>query len=205
MGWRIVGVVLLLTVAVRLAVRWVTSTLPARRVAFVMPLALLLWCYGTAQDSVSFALGWDGGWLQFIPPVAIALIPPAFVGGVIYARGLRSRVADLVIVARDKVDRTLWESSLARTLHDPSLRVYWWDEPLQTYQTSDGVPAPDAVASALDYGFTLVEGYDYLLGVDGDTIVGERAIEHLESEAMSDTMTLGMFFTLIRHENGDKV
>ena len=65
--------------------------------------------------------------------------------------------------------------------------------------------SPDARASALDYGCTLAEGYDYLLGVDGDTAVGERAIEHLESEAMSDTRTLGMFFTLIRHESGEKV
>ena len=147
-AWRIVGVVLLLAVAGRLAVRWVTSTLPARRVSFVMPLALLLWCYGTVQDSISFALGWDSGWLQFIPPVAIALIPPAFVGGVFYARGLRSRVADLVIVARDKVDRALWESSLARTLHDHSLRVFWWDEHRRAYRTSAGDAVPDGDRAA---------------------------------------------------------
>lgn len=144
LAWRIIGLALMLTVASRLIAWWFTSSLPARRVAFVMPLAILLWCFGTVQESLSFALNWDGGWLQFVPPVAIALIPPAFVGGVLYARGLRSRVADLVIVARDKVDRGLWESSLARTLHDPSLRAFWWDEPLQRYQTSDGEPAPDA-------------------------------------------------------------
>jgi signal transduction histidine kinase len=143
LGWRAAGLALLLIVAARLTRRWFTSTLPARRVAFVMPLALLLWCYATVQDSVSFALGWDAGWLQFVPPLAIALIPPSFVGGVLYARGLRSRVADLVIVARDRVDRGLWESSLARTLNDSSLRVFWWDEQLQTYQASDGQPLPD--------------------------------------------------------------
>ncbi len=142
-AWRAVGLALMITVAVRLAVRWFTSSLPARRVSFVMPLAIAVWCYGTVQDSLSFTLGWDGGWLQFIPPVAIALIPPAFVGGVFYARGLRSRVADLVIVARDKVDRGLWESSLARTLHDSSLRVYWWDEQGHGFLTSDGEHVPD--------------------------------------------------------------
>jgi signal transduction histidine kinase len=142
-AWRAVGLGLMLTVAVRLIMRWFLSTLPARRVAFVMPLAILLWCYGTVQDSLSFAFGWQSGWLQFIPPIAIALIPPSFVGGVLYARGLRSRVADLVIVARDKVDRTLWESSLARTLHDNSLRVFWWDEQLKGYETSDGDRMPD--------------------------------------------------------------
>ncbi|MFF2053138.1 histidine kinase [Leifsonia sp. NPDC058194] len=137
-AWRAAGLALMLTIAVRLAVRWFTSSLPARRVSFVMPLAIVLWCYGTVQDSLSFTLGWDGGWLQFIPPFAIALIPPAFIGGVFYARGLRSRVADLVIVARDKVDRALWESSLARTLHDSSVRVYWWDEQGGGFLTSDG-------------------------------------------------------------------
>jgi signal transduction histidine kinase len=142
-GWRAAGLALLLTVAVRLTMRWFTSTLPARRVAFLMPLALLIWCYGTIQDSLSFALAWDSGWLQFIPPIAIALIPPAFIGGVLHARGLRSRVADLVIVARDKVDRALWESSLARTLHDSSLRVFWWDEQLTGYESSDGNRMPD--------------------------------------------------------------
>lgn len=147
-AWRGIGLALMLTIAVRLAVRWFTSSLPARRVSFVMPLAIVLWCYGTVQDSLSFALGWDGGWLQFIPPFAIALIPPAFVGGVFYARGLRSRVADLVIVARDKVDRALWESSLARTLHDSSLRVYWWDEQGKAFLTSDGDRIPDEGESA---------------------------------------------------------
>ena len=138
----------MLTVAVRLTVRWFTSSLPARRVSFVMPLALLLWVYGTLQDSLQFAfdLGWAGSVIEFIPPVAIALIPPAFVAGVLYARGLRSRVADLVIVARDKVDRGLWESSLARTLHDSSLRVFWWDETRHGYVTSDGEPAHDPAA-----------------------------------------------------------
>src|SRR5665213_1532650 len=44
LAWRIVGLALMLTVAVRLTMRWFLSTLPARRVAFVMPLALLIWC-----------------------------------------------------------------------------------------------------------------------------------------------------------------
>ena len=46
---------------------------------------------------------------EFVPPFAIALVPISFIAGVMYTRGLRSRVADLVIVARDKVDRALWE------------------------------------------------------------------------------------------------
>src|SRR6185437_12504823 len=108
--------------------------------------------------------------------VAIALIPPAFVGGVFYARGLRSRVADLVIVARDKVDRALWESSLARTLHDSSLRVFWWDEHRRAYRTSGGDPVPDedrlerpgrsTIAIDSDQGPIALIEHDVALGQD---------------------------------------
>ncbi|BDV29754.1 glycosyltransferase family 2 protein [Microbacterium terricola] len=51
---------------------------------------------------------------------------------------------------------------------------------------------PDKKVGALNYGYALVEGYDYLLGVDGDTIAGPRAVEYLESEAVSDTRIGGI-------------
>jgi poly-beta-1,6-N-acetyl-D-glucosamine synthase len=51
---------------------------------------------------------------------------------------------------------------------------------------------PDKKVGALNYGYTLVEGYDYLLGVDGDTVAGAKAVEYLESEAMSDTRIGGI-------------
>ena len=72
---------------------------------------------------------------------------------------------------------------------------------------------PDNDVDALDYGYTLVEGYDYLLGVDGNAVADVRAVEYLESEADSDTriggravlQTPSMFFTLIRRQHGYKV
>lgn len=45
---------------------------------------------------------------------------------------------------------------------------------------------PEKKAGALNYGYTLVEGHDYLLGVDGDTVADLEAVEQLESEASSD-------------------
>ncbi|MCT9819052.1 glycosyltransferase family 2 protein [Microbacterium sp. W1N] len=51
---------------------------------------------------------------------------------------------------------------------------------------------PDKKVGALNYGYTLVEGYDYLLGVDGDTVADERAVEYLETEAVSDTRIGGI-------------
>jgi len=45
---------------------------------------------------------------------------------------------------------------------------------------------PDEKVGALNYGYALVEGYDYLLCVDGDAIGDPRAVEHLEYDAISD-------------------
>lgn len=45
---------------------------------------------------------------------------------------------------------------------------------------------------ALNYGYTMVEGYDFLLGVDGDAVAGAKAVERLEFEAVSDTRIGGI-------------
>ena len=51
---------------------------------------------------------------------------------------------------------------------------------------------PDKKVGALNYGFTLIEGMDYLLGVDGDTVASEKAIEQLEEEIVSDSRIGGI-------------
>ena len=51
---------------------------------------------------------------------------------------------------------------------------------------------PDKKVGALNYGYSLVEGYDYLLGVDGDTIADSKAVEFLETEAVSDSRIGGI-------------
>jgi len=51
---------------------------------------------------------------------------------------------------------------------------------------------PDKKVGALNYGYSLVEGYDYLLGVDGDTIADAKAVEYLETEAVSDSRIGGI-------------
>lgn len=45
---------------------------------------------------------------------------------------------------------------------------------------------PDKKVGALNYGYSLVETMDYLLGVDGDTTPEPDAVEHLVNEAASD-------------------
>ncbi|WP_293781672.1 glycosyltransferase family 2 protein [uncultured Aeromicrobium sp.] len=51
---------------------------------------------------------------------------------------------------------------------------------------------PDKKVGALNYGFFLVEGYDYLLGVDGDTTPEPTAVEDLLCEIESDARIGGI-------------
>jgi cellulose synthase/poly-beta-1,6-N-acetylglucosamine synthase-like glycosyltransferase len=51
---------------------------------------------------------------------------------------------------------------------------------------------PDKKVGALNYGYSLVEGCDFLLGVDGDTIADPKAVEYLETEAISDSRIGGI-------------
>ena len=45
---------------------------------------------------------------------------------------------------------------------------------------------PGRRLSALNYGYSLVEGCDYLLGVGGGAVAERHAVEHLEAEALAD-------------------
>lgn len=51
---------------------------------------------------------------------------------------------------------------------------------------------PDKKVGALNYGFALVPHADYLLGVDGDTLLASDAAEKLEAEIGSDTRIGGI-------------
>ncbi len=146
--WRLLGLALIVLVAVRMILRWFASSPPARRVAFVMPIALILWTIASLYEIGGELAGLPVlPGLFFVTPLTISSIPIAFVAGIFHARGLRSRVSDLVIIARDGVDRMVWQASLRRTLDDPLLRVFWWDEASAGYLNSENEPE-DPVASA---------------------------------------------------------
>ncbi|NQX12038.1 sensor histidine kinase [Microbacteriaceae bacterium VKM Ac-2855] len=147
-GFRLVGVALVMVVAVRVIVRWLRATGPARTVAFVMPVALFAWASTLVYDAVRFAVAAPRiEVLGYISLLAMAAIPMSFVAGLLFVRGLRGRVSDLMVLTRDGVDRPVWEARLARTLRDASLRVFWWDESAGRYRDAQGDPVdPDALA-----------------------------------------------------------
>ncbi|WP_022902952.1 glycosyltransferase family 2 protein, partial [Curtobacterium sp. B8] len=51
---------------------------------------------------------------------------------------------------------------------------------------------PDKKVGALNYGFSLIEGCDYMLGVDGDTTAHPEAVEWLAQEIVSDARIGGI-------------
>lgn len=144
--FRLFGVALILLIVALVATRWIRGSTPARHIAFVMPVALVLWAAAIAYETLMYSFG--GTVLEvlgYISLAATAAVPIGFVAGLSYLLGLRGRVSDLMVITRDGVDRTLWQSILADTLRDPSLRVYWWDEERRSYVDSHGqVAVPTA-------------------------------------------------------------
>lgn len=144
-AFRLIGVGLVVVVAVRVIVRWLRATGPARTVAFVMPIALFAWAVTLVYDAVRYAL--DAPSIEvfgYISLLAMAAIPSSFVAGLLFVRSLRGRVSDLMVITRDGVDRPVWEARLARTLRDASLRVFWWDDAGGVYRGAQGEPVDPA-------------------------------------------------------------
>jgi len=140
-GYRMIGGLLALAIAGRLLVRWVRASVPARTVAFLMPLALFAWAITLAAQAVTYATSTaTDAVLSTVSLVALASIPVSFDAGVAHARNMRARVADLMRITREGADRGLWAESLARTLRDASVRVFWWDEERGRYADAAGTP-----------------------------------------------------------------
>ncbi|QEO15251.1 sensor histidine kinase [Agromyces intestinalis] len=140
-AYRFIGVALAFTIAVRLLVRWMRGSVPARAVAFLMPVALLAWVTTLAAQAIVYAMSTTSETvLQTVSLLAIASVPVSYVAGVAHAGNMRSRVADLMRITREGADRGIWAESLARTLRDDSVRVFWWDEERGRYEDAQGVP-----------------------------------------------------------------
>jgi signal transduction histidine kinase len=179
-GYRLIGVILAVVIAVRLLVRWVRGSVPARTVAFLMPIALIAWVVTLATQAAAYASGGADLVLDTVSLVAIASIPVSFVAGVSHARNMRARVADLMRITREGADRGLWAESLARTLRDASVRVYWWDEERARYADASGEP--------LDAGTTGRRGDHGLLPVSSPTGMPIAVIRH--DRVLTDNMRL---------------
>jgi cellulose synthase/poly-beta-1,6-N-acetylglucosamine synthase-like glycosyltransferase len=102
----------------------------------------------------------------------------------------QTRVPDVIhVVVNNTSDATV---KLASQFAGPHEIVTELGEQFTEVFVHDIGKNPDKKVGALNYGYTLVEGYDYLLGVDGDTVADAKAVEYLEAEAVSDTRIGGI-------------
>jgi cellulose synthase/poly-beta-1,6-N-acetylglucosamine synthase-like glycosyltransferase len=114
----------------------------------------------------------------------------ASIAGVIEALLGQTRVPDVIhVVVNNTSDATVKIASAYSGPHE--LRTDLGEQFTEVFVHDIG-KNPDKKVGALNYGYALVEGYDYLLGVDGDTVADVRAVEYLESEAVSDSRIGGI-------------
>lgn len=114
----------------------------------------------------------------------------ASIAGVVTSLLAQTRVPDVIhIVVNNTTDSTV---RVASGFAGPHEIVTELGEQFTEVFVHDIGKNPDKKVGALNYGYSLVEGYDYLLGVDGDTIGDTRAVEYLETEAVSDSRIGGI-------------
>lgn len=102
----------------------------------------------------------------------------------------QSRVPDVIhVVVNNTTDATV---QIAANYAGPHEITTALGEQFTEVFVHDIGKNPDKKVGALNYGYSLVEGYDYLLGVDGDTIAENDAVENLETEIISDSRIGGI-------------
>ena len=102
----------------------------------------------------------------------------------------QSRVPDVIhVVVNNTTDKTVQIASQYAGPHEIATEL---GEQFTEVFVHDIGKNPDKKVGALNYGYSLVEGYDYLLGVDGDTVAENHAVENLETEIISDSRIGGI-------------
>lgn len=125
----------------------------------------------------------------------IGCIIPAYneeesIGSVIESLLAQTRLPDVIhVIVNNTTDKTVEVAAAFAGAH--SSVVDGVEQFTEVYVHDIG-KNPDKKVGALNYGFTLIEGMDYLLGVDGDTVASEKAVEQLEEEIVSDSRIGGI-------------
>ncbi|MFT4122748.1 MAG: glycosyltransferase [Microbacteriaceae bacterium] len=102
----------------------------------------------------------------------------------------QTRLPDVIhVVINNTTDDTV---AIASEFAGPHMRNIKGVEQFTEVYVHDIGKNKDKKVGALNYGYTLVEGCDYFLGVDGDTVADPRAIEYLEQEIVSDSRIGGI-------------
>ncbi|MFC6173621.1 glycosyltransferase family 2 protein [Subtercola frigoramans] len=102
----------------------------------------------------------------------------------------QTRVPDVIhVVVNNTTDKTVAEAAKFAGPH--MIEIDGIEQFTEVYVHDIG-KNQDKKVGALNYGFQLVEGCDFFLGVDGDTTASNDAVEQLGAEIMSDSRIGGI-------------
>ena len=137
---NVVGVVVLVLVAYRLAARWREASPPMRRV--ITPLfvagALLMAALSGLLLADLFELSYSPD-LWYVALVPFGLVPYLFLGSLVRAQMLRGgAVGELVATIGGTTPPDRLRDALARALNDPSLELAYWIPETATYVDESG-------------------------------------------------------------------
>jgi poly-beta-1,6-N-acetyl-D-glucosamine synthase len=102
----------------------------------------------------------------------------------------QTRLPDVIHVIINNTDDDTPE--IARQFEGRHTRMVKGDEFVTTVHVHDMGVNPDKKVGALNYGYFLSRGYDFILGVDGDTTLARDAVERLELEMTDDPRIGGL-------------
>lgn len=114
---------------------WRTASVPARRA-----LDPLLWASAPLGVVVIAYALLGARYFPALLPLAMTALPAAFLVGLLRIRLDRSAVGSLVVELGQRPPPDRLQRALARTLHDPTLRVGYWAHDRQSFVDVKGLP-----------------------------------------------------------------
>jgi PAS domain S-box-containing protein len=130
-----IGVAIVLAIVASLRRRWLAATAPARRpLAPVFLTGSVVLVFGVALFVTALA-GWEGAapWCRLALYVSMALVPLAFLAGLLQLRLASLGVIRLIVDLNRGQARGRLRDSIARALGDPSLVLGYWISERQGY------------------------------------------------------------------------
>ncbi len=125
----------------------------------------------------------------------IACIIPAYneqdtIADVLTALLAQTRLPDAIhVIVNNTDDDTLERCAPFVGPHSRMVKGVRYDTVVHVHDMGAN---PDKKVGALNYGWKLARGYDYILGVDGDTTLDRRCVEFLELEMVDDPRIGGL-------------
>ncbi len=139
--------------------RWLRCSVPARRAAGLLPLAVTVWAFFYVQDTwlrPAAKLLIEGENAFYVLGVARGLIPLSVLAGLLAIRMRQGRLLNVLTGIGDAPRRDELEPTLRGALGDPRLELWWWRAEVNGYSRASD-PAVSVEAPCTDPGTTLVE------------------------------------------------